>query len=108
MEFDDIKARIRNTGPDTTRTDSDDYFEAVIDQARIEEVARVLESIFGAPAWPSDKKLSKDTQILIKSVGGLRGGQTLYVLSNGGGCSAFAMLWPWQNGEKVTLKISKI
>ena len=107
MEFDKIKAEVKKMEPDMTRMDNENYFEAVIGHARLEGMIRVLEGIFGAPAWPSGTKLSKDTQILIKNVGGLRKGQTLYFL-NKEGCSAFAMLWPWQDGEKVTIKMSKI
>ncbi len=108
MEFDSIKAEIKKTEPETMRMDSDNYFEAVIGRARLEGMARVLEGIFGAPVWPSDKKLSKDTEKLIKNVGGLRKGQTLYVLNDGSEASVFAMLWPWQDGERITIKMSKI
>jgi hypothetical protein len=107
MEFDKIKAEIKKVEPDTTRMDNENYFEAVIGTARLEGMVSVLEGIFGAPAWPSDKKLSQDTEELITSVGGLRKGQTLYCL-NKEGCSAFAMLWPWQDGEKITIKMSSI
>jgi len=107
MEFDKIKAGVKKMGLETTRMDNENYFEAVIGHARLEEMVCVLEGIFGAPAWPSGKKLLKDTQILIKNAGGLRKGQTLYFLSEEG-CSVFAMLWPWQDGERITIKMSKI
>ena len=108
MEFDKIKEEVKKVGPDMTRMDNENYFEAVIGHARLGEAVRVLESIFGAPAWLSDKKLSKDIQAQIKNAGGLRKGQTLYFLNNKSGCSAFAMLWPWQDGERITIKMSKI
>lgn len=107
MDFDKIKAEIKKVELDTTRMDNEDYFEAVIGHASLEGMVRVLECIFGAPAWPSDKKLFKDIEKLVKNVGGLRKGQTLYLLDKEG-CSAFAMLWPWQDGERVTIKMSKI
>ena len=107
MEFDKIKAEVKKTELETTRMDNENYFEAVIGYARLEGMVRVLEGIFGDPVWPSGKKLLKDTQILIKNAGGLRKGQTLYFL-NEEGCSAFAMLWPWQDGERITIKMSKI
>ena len=108
MEFDKIKTEVKKIALETTRIDNENYFEAVIGRARLEEMVRALEDIFGAPAWPSDKKLSKDIEKLIKTAGGLRKGQTLYFLSNGGGCSTFAMLWPWQDGERITIKIAKM
>ncbi len=107
MKFDSIKAEIKKLALETTRIDNGEYFEAVIRSACLEEMVRALESIFGTPVWPSDDKLPKDAQALIRSVGGLRKGQTLYFLNNEGS-SAFAMLWPWQDGERITIKISKI
>jgi hypothetical protein len=107
MEFDKIRAQVRKTEPDIMRLDSEDYFEAVIVKARLGEVVRVLESIFGAPAWPSNNKMLKDTQKLVSGAGGLRKGQTLYVLTDAGS-SAFAMLWPWQDGERITIKIARV
>jgi len=107
MEFENIKAEIKKMELDTTRMDNESYFEAVIGRARLEGVVRALEGIFGAPAWPSGNKLLKDTEMLVKNLGGLRKGQTLYLL-NKEGCASFAMLWPWQDGERITLKMSKI
>ncbi len=107
MEFDNIKADVKKLAIETTRMDNGEYFEAVIGRACLEGMVRALEGIFGAPVWPSDNKLSKDTQALIKSVGGLRKGQTLYFLSKEGS-SVFAMLWPWQDGERITIKMSKV
>ena len=107
MEFDKIKAEVRKMELDTMRMDNENYFEAVIGHARLEGMVRVLEGIFGTPAWPSGKKLLKNMEKRIKNVGGLRKGQTLYFL-NKEGCSAFVMLWPWQDGERITIKMSKI
>lgn len=107
MEFDKIKAEVKKVKPEMTRMDNESYFEVVIGNARLEGVVRVLENIFGAPAWPSGRKLMKDTEKLIKNMGGLRKGQTLYLL-NKEGYSAFAMLWPWQDGERITIKIAKV
>lgn len=107
MEFDKIKIEIKKIEPETTRMDNENYFEAVVGKSRLEGVIQVLESIFGAPAWPSEKKLLKNIEKLVKNMGGLREGQTLYLLDKEE-CSAFVMLWPWQDGERVTIKISKI
>jgi len=108
LEFDKIKAEVKKIEQEMTRIDNDNYFEAVIADVRLEGLVAVLEGIFGAPVWPSDRKLPKDTEKLIKDAGGLKKGQTLYLLNNESGCSAFAMLWPWQNGERITVKISLI
>ena len=107
MKFDNIKADVKKVELDIMRMDNENYFEAVIDHERLEGMIRVLEGIFGPPAWPSDKKLSKYIEGLIKDAGGLRKGQTLYFLDEEE-CLAFAMLWPWQDGKRITIKIAKI
>lgn len=107
MEFNKIKEAIKKVGPDIMRIDDDNYFEAVMRFAQLDEMVRVLEGIFGSPAWPSGNKLLKEVEKLVKNFGGLRKGQTLYMLSKEG-FSAFAMLWPWQDGERITIKISKV
>lgn len=107
MEFDKLKTEIKNVGFDMTRSDNEDYFEAVIKKARLEELARVLESNFGPPAWPSRLKLSKEAGNALKNFGGIRNGQTLY-FSNNGAHQIFAMLWPWQDNERVTIKMGKV
>jgi hypothetical protein len=107
MEFDEIKAEVKKVEPDTTRMDNENYFEAVIGHTSLEGMVNVLEGIFGAPAWPSKKKLPRDIVKVIDSVGGLRNDQTLYFI-NKEGCSTFAMLWPWQDGERITIKMSNM
>ena len=107
MEFDKLKTEIKNVGLDMTRSDNEDYFEAVIKKARLEELVRVLEDNLGPTAWPSPHKLSKEAQIALKNFGGIRKGQTLY-FSNDGAHQIFAMLWPWQDNERVTIKAGKV
>lgn len=106
MEFDKLKTDIKNADLDTIRTDEEDYFEVVIKKNNLEAISRILESMLGQPAWPSSNKLSKEVSKLIRDFGGIRNGQMLYFLKDGD-ISVFAMLWPWQDGERVTLKIAK-
>lgn len=107
MDFNKLKTEIKNVELDMTRSDNEDYFEAVIKTARLEELARVLESNFGPPAWPSRLKLLQEAQNALKNFGGIRKGQTLY-FSNNGAHQIFAMLWPWQDNERVTIKAGKV
>lgn len=107
MEFNKLKIDIKATKPDTTRADDDKYFEIVVKKSCVEGVVRLLEGVFGPPAYPSRVKLSKEAQNAIKNFGGVRNGQTLYFLSKVGS-SIFAMIWPWQDGERVTIKIGRV
>lgn len=106
MEFNEITTEVKNIGLDNTRIDNEGYFEAVVKKDSVGKVAQVLEGILGKPAWPAKCKLSKETNKMLKNYGGLRKGQTLFFLSKGG-ISLFAMLWPWRDGERITVKIGK-
>lgn len=108
MEFNNIKTEIKGIILDTLRIDNEDYLEIVIKKTSLENMMRKLENIFGSPAQPSSKKFSKEIEKLIKNAGGLRDGQTLYLLDREGRCAAFAMLWPWQDGERITVKLAKV
>lgn len=107
MEFNKIKAELKNKELDVTRIDNENYFEVVIKKAYLDEIIPVLEGVLGQKAWPSRNKLSKEIEKLIKNFGGLRKGQTLYCLVKES-VSIFAMLWPWQDGERITIKVAKV
>jgi len=106
MDFVALKAEIKNAGLNTVRTDNDNYMEAVVKKETVVKVTQTLENLLGKPVWPSKDRLAKETKQLVDSLGGLRKDQTLFFL-NKDGVSLFAMLWPWQDGEKVTLKMGK-
>jgi len=106
VEFNKLKTEIRKIELDVTRIDEDNYFEIVVKKRCFKDMTHLLESIFGPPAWPSRNKVSKKIEKAIESFGGLRHGQTLYSLDTDD-FSIFVMLWPWQDGERTTIKIVK-
>jgi len=58
----------------------------------------------GLPAYPSNDRLSPQIEKTIKEFGGVMSGQTLYFWSQGKD-TVFAMLWPWEDGYRTTVKI---
>ena len=106
MDFDKIKNDIKNTPLESVRVDNEVYLEAVVRVGALGEIVRLIENSIGKPAWPSKAKLGRDARALTDKFGGLRNGQTLFYL-NEGGVSIFAMLWPWQDGERVTIKLGR-
>ncbi|OGX16984.1 MAG: hypothetical protein A3K83_07010 [Omnitrophica WOR_2 bacterium RBG_13_44_8b] len=68
-------------------------------------LASRLESFFGPRIWPSDNKLPEEVEISIRECGGIMPDQALYFRKADKKCT-FAMLWPWQNGQHITVKIS--
>lgn len=106
MDFEEIKKAAGETQIETLRSSSDDNFEAVIVKAQVSKLVTRLEDFFGPPAFPSKDKLSSEISRAIDTSGGIMPGQTLYY-HNYGDYIIFAMLWPWGDGERITVKIIK-
>jgi len=104
MDFIQLKTQIKNVAFESVRADYEDYFEAVITKEKLDELNLSLERELGVPAWPSKNKLASQVQKAIEEFGGIRAGQTLY-WGNQEKISLFAMLWPWQDAEHITLKM---
>ncbi len=106
MGFDRIKDEVKKIPFETLRTDCDNYFEAVLIKGEISALNERLKTFFGEPAWPSKNRMNFRMQELIKGFGGIMPGQTLYFKDDRDE-SIFAMLWPWQDGLRTTVKIVK-
>ena len=104
MQFNEIRKELEGIVFDMLRIDSDKYFEAVIVKNELTKLTTRLERLFGSPVWPSENSLSSEMQETINVFGGIKPGQTLYFW-NQGKDTIFAMLWPWQNGLRTTVKI---
>lgn len=104
MEFKEIRRGLEGVVFDTLRADNENFFEAVILTNELAKVNTSLEGVFGPPAWPSKNQLPPQVSEVTKDFGGVRAGQTLYFWSDKKD-TVFAMLWPWQDGYHVTIKI---
>ncbi len=101
MQFNEVRKELEGIVFDKLRIDSQDYFEAVIVKSELAKLNARLQILFGSPEPPSRK-----VQDILKDFGGIWPGQTLY-LFNEGKDAIFAMLWPWQDGEHITVKIAE-
>lgn len=102
MQFSEVRKELGSITFDSTRIDNGDYLEAVIVKSELEKLTSMLIKLLGAPKPPSSK-----AQDLLKDFGGVWAGQTLYISSDGN-IDIFAMLWPWADGNHVTLKVGGI
>ncbi|HTZ10940.1 MAG TPA: hypothetical protein VMD04_00975 [Candidatus Margulisiibacteriota bacterium] len=106
MDFTKIKEDIKGISFASLRMDCDNNFEAVVVREELERLTCRLEEFFGLPVFPSKNRLSLQIRQTVESYGGILPGQTLY-FSNGSEGTVFAMLWPWKDGKRTTLKIIK-
>ncbi len=104
MEFNAIKKVVKNFSFDSLRTDCDNFFEGVVTKEELEKLNAQLKNFLGEPVYPSKNRLSYKIQETVDGFGGVMPGQTLYY-KNLGSDSIIAMLWPWQDGVRTTLKI---
>jgi hypothetical protein len=104
MQFDDLKEEVKGISFDSLRMDCDNYFEGVVLKDELNKLTAKLEAFFGSPAWPSRNRIPYRAQEMINGFGGIMSGQTLYFWNQGKSAVA-AMLWPWQDGQRTTIKI---
>lgn len=106
MQFSELKAQVKGVSYGELRSEDDNYLEVVIVKDKAGEVCRKLEEFFGPPLWPSENKLSFEIEDVIKKFGGIGVGQTLY-FSHQPDNIVFAMLWPWGDGNHITVKLAQ-
>jgi len=86
------------------RTDCDNFFEGVIIKQELEKLTGQLKNLLGEPVYPSSNRLAHKVRQTVDGFGGVMPGQTLFYKDLGTD-SILAMLWPWKDGLRTTVKI---
>ncbi len=86
------------------RADSSEMLEFAIRTDYLSQLNGILESYFGPPLKPPNKRPSRQEVIYASPYGGIRRGQTLYCIERDTVLN-IALLWPWGDGTCVTVKI---
>jgi hypothetical protein len=100
--------RLREQLPLELRSETTtDYLEGVLPAAALESSRAILEEVLGPPAKPfgARPRFEAALEKLVDSRGGIEKGQCLFLRRFADGRVAFAALWPWSGGERVTLKV---
>lgn len=104
MDFNAFKNEVKTIAFEQVRLDTDTYLEAVILNKHMAALSALLDKFLGVPIYPSPPDLPQQVQDAIKSYGGIGQGQMLYLKADGQD-AIFAMLWPWQDKVRTTLKL---
>jgi hypothetical protein len=104
MDFSLIRKDIKQFSFESLRHDCDNFFEGVIVQQELDKLNGQLKDLLGDPVYPSKEKLALKVRQVADGFGGLMPGQTLYYKDLGTD-SVLAMLWPWKDGQRTTVKI---
>jgi hypothetical protein len=106
MGFHELKTELSKFVFEETRTDSGEYFEAVITKNELTKLTPVLVQFLGQPVSSLVEALLPQEQAMVKELGGIMSGQTLYWFRDAKEVY-FAMLWPWSGGSLITIRIGK-
>ena len=104
MTFQELVKEVKRLRFEETRSDTDNYLEFVVDAPSVTPLQRVLESHFGPAFKPAGKNPSKESKKYSEKHGGVESNQVLYYVEHEG-VSHCALLWPWGNGQAVTVKL---
>ena len=107
MSLKEIFEKFKSLDIQQTRSIEDDYVEVVLANVQANKWNRLLSDIFGPALKPAGKMPSEEMMHLTQSHGGLQENQTLFSKEIDGK-TIIAMLWPWQDNMRTTLKIAVI
>ena len=88
-----------------TRRESEEYLEIVANQETLKQLIPVLETYFGPAFKPAGKEPCDTCDEHTEPFGGIAKNQTLY-LTHKEDLPHVAMIWPWNDGRRATVKIS--
>ena len=83
------------------------YLEGVLGRRECDRCCQALEKVLGPPVKLFGERVRFVGALdeLIDSGGGIQKGQCLFLQRHADGFVAFAVLWPWDDGEHITLKV---
>ncbi len=106
IRFKELKEELKAVGFDTLRLEREDYLELVVTNDKLGALNIKLTSLLGPAIWPSQKRLEAEVEKGLEDFGGILPGQSLYFKRQGREVF-FVMLWPWKDGQHVTIKVIK-
>lgn len=106
LSFAELVQALKKLPFDEIRKEYEGYFEFVVSVADLGRVYPLFEGYYGAPFKPPGLPASPKAQSLAKNYGGIQTQQTLYYVPRGG-VSDCAMIWPWNDAKRATIKIAR-
>ncbi len=104
--FHELTDRLKETPIDELRKDQQGYLEFVLSVNNLSSAYSVLENYFGPPFKPAGVASSKEAMARAASYGGIEKQQTLFYIEHGKQSSC-AMIWPWQDKARATIKVAQ-
>ena len=106
MSFEWLVQRLESIPCDERRKQYRGYFEFVLSGGRLPQLYPILEEYFGVPFKPAGVKPTREVENCARSYGGILKQQTLYFCKHKE-WSNCAMIWPWSDGSRATVKVAQ-
>ncbi len=87
-----------------------EFLDVVILRESLEDYETILQGLFGKPAKAFDEncRFPDDLDAGIDLIGGIDKDQCLYLRRFEDDRTLYAVLWPWGDPEKITLKLGRL
>ena len=106
MTFPELVRELKKAPLDELRKEEDGYFECVVEERHLARLYASLERYFGVPFKPPGVAPTAEHSRKSRAYGGIRRQQTLYYVARGGFDNC-AMIWPWNDRSRATLKLAR-
>lgn len=106
MTFPELVGQLKKFPLDEVRKEYDGYFEFVVSVKHLMNLYPLFERYYGVPFKPAGIAPSSKAQEVTKKYGGIQTQQTLYFASREE-ISDCAMIWPWNDGLRATVKMAR-
>ncbi|MBF0531922.1 MAG: hypothetical protein HQL23_02375 [Candidatus Omnitrophica bacterium] len=104
MTFDDLFQKIQAIPSVEKRACQENYVEIVLTRAGVDTLTPSLLAYFGLPLKPPGQPPCHESLNYSTPYGGIQSNQTMFARKNETGAE-LVLLWPWGNGENITVKI---
>jgi hypothetical protein len=96
--------RARQIQHEQTRRESEDYLEMVMFSGSWNEILSLFDGYFGSALKAAGEEADETVEAVANRFGGITKEQVLYHTSRDN-AEHVAMIWPWSDGKRMTVKI---
>ncbi len=102
--IDEVMRKAKKIEHEQTRRESEDYLEMVMFRHSLKDLDGLFEGYFGPALKRPGEEPQADAERLTNRYGGIAKDQTLYHARRDS-ARHLAMVWPWADGKRMTVKI---
>ena len=102
--FDEVMRKAKRISHEETRRESEDYLEMVMFRHSLKEIESLFQGYFGSALKNAGQEAPDEAEHVAGRYGGIDRDQILYHAMRDS-MRQVAMVWPWADGKRMTVKI---